>query len=168
MKTCIACARSLPLESFYRHPQMKDGRLGRCIECHKSGVQRVRKERHDYYVAYDRMRYERDYEKRKLAVERYRKTEAAKEALKKARASSAVRYPERNTARYALGNAVRDGRVIKPDACEMCGVSGKLHGQHDDYTKPLDVRWLCVPCHTLVHRGERAVIHRRRAQCAET
>ncbi len=168
MKTCIACARSLPLESFYRHPNAKDGRLGRCIECHKSEVRRVRKERRDYYVAFDRMRYERDYEKRRLNAERYAKTEAGKESRGKAQASYRIRNPERRTAHIALGNAVRDGRVVKPDACEMCGVAGKLHGHHDDYTKPLDVRWLCIPCHTLVHHGERAVIHKRRAQCAET
>jgi hypothetical protein len=35
--------------------------------------------------------------------------------------------------------------------CEVCG-SHPADAHHDDYTKPLDVRWLCEPHHMQVHR----------------
>ena len=47
-----------------------------------------------------------------------------------------------------VGQAVRDGRLI-PQPCEKCGAS-PTHAHHDDYSKPLDVRWLC-PVHHAEH-----------------
>jgi ribosomal protein S27AE len=51
-----------------------------------------------------------------------------------------------------VGRAVRDGVISKPDACEECGEKKDLHGHHDDYDFPLDVRWLCSACHLRWHR----------------
>ena len=37
-KTCFKCNLSLPIEEFYEHPKMKDGRLGKCKSCTRKGV----------------------------------------------------------------------------------------------------------------------------------
>lgn len=52
-----------------------------------------------------------------------------------------AKYPEKYKARYMLRNAVRLGKVIK-GCCEVCG-SPIVESHHDDYSKPLEVRWLC-------------------------
>lgn len=62
------------------------------------------------------------------------------------------KYPEKYKARNLLNSAVRDGRVIKPGACESCGAKEHIHGHHDDYSKPLDVKWLCAACHKARHK----------------
>lgn len=56
-------------------------------------------------------------------------------------------------AQQALKVAVRRGRLIRPTLCEECGQPGRrIEGAHRDYTRPLDVRWLCTSCH---HRFDR-------------
>jgi len=55
--------------------------------------------------------------------------------------------PEKYKAHTAVNNAVRDGRLTKSEACDNCGDTGRIHGHHDNYDRPLVVDWLCVPCH---------------------
>jgi hypothetical protein len=52
-------------------------------------------------------------------------------------------------ARSQARHAARMGRIIKTD-CEVCGVS-PVEGHHTDYSKPLEVRWLCIPHHQAQH-----------------
>lgn len=56
----------------------------------------------------------------------------------------------RMAARGAVSNAIRAGRLIR-QPCERCGVP-EAQAHHDDYSKPLDVRWLCQEHHNDVHR----------------
>lgn len=39
---------------------------------------------------------------------------------------------------------------LKPQTCEVCGEKAEKH--HDDYSKPLEVRWLCRKHHLGLHR----------------
>src|ERR1017187_6287210 len=43
--------------------------------------------------------------------------------------------------------AVLRGELSVPDQCEKCGKTSRLEAHHDDYSKPLAVRWLCKACH---------------------
>ncbi len=56
-------------------------------------------------------------------------------------------------------SAIRAGTITPRDACETCGESGtfkdgrrSVQAHHDDYNKPLSVRWLCQRCHHEWHR----------------
>lgn len=59
----------------------------------------------------------------------------------------------KHLARMALNSAVRRGIIERPTACERCRGEGAVQGHHDDYAKPLEVRWLCATCHGLEHRA---------------
>ena len=47
--------------------------------------------------------------------------------------------------------AIKQGRLARMP-CEICGVA-KVDAHHDDYSKPLDVRWLCRSHHLEFHRS---------------
>lgn len=62
-------------------------------------------------------------------------------------------------ARNELHDAVRHGLVIRPRACSECGdTESTIHAHHTDYAKPLEVVWLCPPCHGKAHRGKRVIV----------
>ena len=61
------------------------------------------------------------------------------------------RYPDRIKAREAAAYAVKSGKIPKR-ACEICGNPNvQLH--HDDYSRPLEIRFLCVKHHREYHQG---------------
>jgi len=64
-------------------------------------------------------------------------------------------HPEGPRAHKLVYAAVRLGEIERPDRCEGCGRGVRLHGHHADYTKPLQIRWLCGSCHRLAHRRPR-------------
>jgi hypothetical protein len=66
-------------------------------------------------------------------------------------------------ARYYVQNAVRDGRLIRPDRCEKCnkkdwGIKrSMIEAHHYKGYSPefwLVVRWLCTDCHKEVMSNE--------------
>lgn len=149
-KVCRQCRVPKPIDGFYTHPSAGDGRMAICKECHKANVRRNYRDNIEHYHAYERGRAMLPH--RVEGREQYQRTEAGRTAITRARQRSDARYPERRAARIALGNAVRDGKVVK-QPCEVCG-NPKSHGHHDDYSKPLDVRWLCSTHHREHHRNE--------------
>lgn len=55
--------------------------------------------------------------------------------------------PEAKLATRAVQQAIRHGVLARPETCEECGERRRIEGAHLDYARPLDVRWLCIPCH---------------------
>lgn len=55
----------------------------------------------------------------------------------------------RRKARSQLNHHLRDKNISR-QACEVCGVAAEAH--HDDYSKPLEVRWLCFRHHREWHK----------------
>lgn len=132
IKTCFKCGRSLPISEFYTHPKMADGHLNKCKECTKKDS-KARRENHP----------ERDYETRIAACKK---------------------RPNKKNAHMAVDAAIRAGIITRPDRCSGCGCPDSEHrieAHHYDYSKPLDVIWLCTPCHRRmdaqrrIRRGEK-------------
>ena len=73
------------------------------------------------------------------------------DGITRQRVEQLLRWADQN-ARNILNRAVRSGRIKKPHFCERCEEETQdLEAHHDDYGKPLDVEWLCIPCHNVVH-----------------
>lgn len=149
MKRCFKCQCEKPLEDFYRHAAMGDGRLGKCKECTKNDVKRHRQENLESVRAYDRLRSSMPH--RVAARKDYAKTPEGRLAHARALKVSATRFPERAKARTTFGNAVRDGKVIPWPVCAVPECCGRPQGHHPDYSRPLDVVWLCSKHHRETH-----------------
>lgn len=145
-KACFKCGERKPLDGFYRHPMMADGHLNKCIDCAKADVRSSRAARSEYYRAYDRSR----------AKEPHRIEARRKALVSKPQAPRPERDPKKRAARIAVANAVRDRKLTRSPECEICAITCDAHGHHEDYNKPLDVIWVCVPCHALIHAYWRA------------
>lgn len=106
--------------------------------------------------AADRARYARDRGKRLEAMGAYSKTETGRAAQKRARDKWVAANPEKRRAQQAVSNAVRDGRLVRGTVCEQADATcrGRIEAHHDDYSKPLEVRWLCVGHHRAAHHTE--------------
>ena len=61
------------------------------------------------------------------------------------------RYPERVRAREKVLYALKRGKLMR-QPCEVCGET-KTQAHHDDYSKPLEVRWLCKKHHDEFHKN---------------
>jgi hypothetical protein len=63
------------------------------------------------------------------------------EIAKKTREKWNKNNPEKVKVQQQLNDEIKKGK-IKRKPCEICG-NPKSHGHHDDYSKPLEVIWLC-------------------------
>lgn len=63
----------------------------------------------------------------------------------------AAAHPERRKVWEIVNNSIKKGE-IKRQKCEICG-NTKTVVHHDDYSKPLSVKWFCYKCHTNYHRN---------------
>jgi len=124
VKTCFKCGAEKPLTEFYKHPRMADGHVNKCKTCNKADVRVNRRKNLEYYRHYDRNRG-------------YRGSYSTK---------------AKNKTRWSTNNAVRDGRLDKPESCQVCGCKPKkLEAHHHDYSRHDYVTWVCTPCHHKFH-----------------
>jgi MinD superfamily P-loop ATPase len=70
-------------------------------------------------------------------------------------------YSIQKRSHKAVERAVAKGLLVRPSLCDGCGNTCKPHAHHDDYSKPLNVMWLCSSCHAVKHPGNRTSIASR-------
>lgn len=128
---CRLCGVDKPLQEFSRSRRRVLGFDSMCRECDRARW---------------KTEYGRAYRERNREAERVRRLGQYRPKVRdraKDRARDAVRY------------AVTTGKIVKPQECPACGASDKrIDAHHEDYSKPLDVVWLCSICHGRVHRKQ--------------
>ena len=137
-KQCFKCGRVLDIEEFYSHKPSKDGHLGKCKDCTKQDSKIRRRLFPKIIAEYESIRSKT--EKRKTSRLFY--TRKYQEE-----------YPQRIAANRKLRRAIKEGKIIRPEQCSICGKYGKIYAHHYDYNKPLDVVFVCQSCHKRIHAG---------------
>jgi len=135
-KKCFKCGKIKDMVYFYKHSEMADGHLGKCIACAKKDALAHRKKNLSRVREYDRTRGKLPHRIRANVAhtKKYRKE-----------------YPLKYAASLLLNNAVRSGKIKKPQKCSACNAECRIMGHHEDYHKPLDVVWVCQICHKKIH-----------------
>ncbi len=134
MKRCTGCGETKPLDDFYKKNKTSTDRSSRCKQCQIASAKRY---------------YRRTFPSRQAYNRQYNQTPQRKAAHAQHGKNERTRHPLRLKARDAVIHAIRDGRLLR-QPCEVCGAEN-VEGHHDDYAKPLDVRWLCFEHHRIAH-----------------
>jgi len=134
-KNCFKCNAVKPLSEFYKHSGMADGHVNKCKSCNKKDVNENRLKNIDYYREYDRER-----------AKNYIRQQASSEISKAWRQVD----KRRDFCHNAVSRAIKSGQLVR-QPCLRCGNEKSL-AHHEDYDKPLDVMWLCQPCHKQRHK----------------
>lgn len=150
MQVCRLCGAEKDFSQFYKHPKTKTGFDSKCKDCAKSISKAARERNIDHYKEKSRIRSKKP--ENVAARKAYRQTEQGKKAAARAHKAYQMRAPLRRIAHIAVGNAIRDGRLIPWPFCAVpdCDCS-KVEAHHPDYSRPLDVVWLCNKHHREAH-----------------
>ncbi len=140
---CKHCSQDKAAEGFYKCSSSK------CKECIKASARQHRQENLEHVRAYDRMRGSMPH--RVAARADYAKTSAYAKSHAAAAMRWSAKHPERRRANILVGNAVRDGRLMAWPVCAVPECANRPQGHHPDYSRPLDVVWLCPSHHEAAH-----------------
>lgn len=132
-KKCYKCGQELPITEFNWADKKSGKRQGMCRKC---------------FSEYNKVRYASNPDKFKSAVKSYR--ESNPEKVLETRLATNAKNPNKQNARRCVEAAIAAGVLTRPDHCYGCGCSAAEHrieAHHHDYNKPLEIIWLCTPCH---------------------
>jgi hypothetical protein len=130
-KRCRLCLNDKPMSEFYLRSRMRDGHRSECKAC-------LLARSSEWYLV-----------NRELKPKRRPLTGAERWQRDKKKLD-----PVKRQARIDVSHAIRRGELTKKP-CETCGAD-KAEAHHDDYSKPLEVRWLCKTHHMEHHWGAAA------------
>lgn len=150
VKQCRTCGAVKPLSEFAKHSTARDRKRSSCRKCNSEKAK---------YLTELRKTPEQRARLRAYATSVRHTPRVLEKSRRHARASR-ERYPEKAEAHRQLRLALKQGKIIKPDACQSCRAvdprcaDGRtaLHGHHHrGYDNPLEVMWLCALCHRAEH-----------------
>jgi len=167
MKKCCKCKQIKEFSDFYKNKSKKDGLCTECKSCQKMfwKSQRGKDIKRNSAKKYRETNKEKIVEQKRKYYQTFAGTESHQKANKKYCSSDNGReyyrnhakrqrekFPQRAKARRELGHAVDAGKINRPDTCVFCGKQSFTEGHHKDYSKPLEVDWLCRDCHKNLHQ----------------
>ena len=144
MKQCTRCGVSNAAEFFYKNAAADDGLTSACKAC-LSAYQKARKAKLD---ALKPSGWKKKTADKAAYMQEWKAKNPGKMTLAKKRwlENNPLRAKVRDAVKYAL----KTGKLTRLP-CFVCGEL-ESHGHHPDYSRPLDVVWLCKPHHDEVHR----------------
>lgn len=175
-KVCTGCKEEKNFDEFGKD---KKGRFGLNQKCKVCCSARAKLTVHSESAIEKRRKYKSEWQKKKRPILNARLRERYKNNLEEERKRSVLRMrkymasekgkakhqettrlyeslnPEKISAQRKVRAAIKSGRLIRPSICEVCKKPSSVHGHHEDYSKPLEVIWMCHYCHLYHHQRSR-------------
>ena len=157
MQTCSKCKSQKPHSEYYKSSKTvcKPCCLEKCAEYREKNREKVRAHDRERNNTDARRKDRRDRNRRKYENPEFRASETARHKR------NVEKHPIRHSAVWAANNAQKAGKLHK-EPCQRCGQVDNVQAHHEDYSKPLDVVWLCPKHHGERHREINE--HRRHAE----
>lgn len=152
MKKCSSCGVEKDFSMFQVRRASKDGLTSSCKHCLSIRDKKRANKPNRVLARFEYSKTERGREARKRATDAYELKNSFAVAESKKRWED--KNPKKKSVHGLVAYAIKNG-VIKRRPCEICGHK-KSHAHHDDYDKPLDVRWLCSRHHQEWHAANGA------------
>ncbi len=140
MKTCSHCKIEKLELKFHKNCSRGDGLQNQCKDC-KAGSSRRHYQLH----------------KKEILEQRrgYWQSPTGKVVQNKANQKRRARYPKKCKAVQTVNNAITAGKLKRPTVCPFCNTHTFIEAHHSDYSKPLEVVWLCRLCHRKLHKSDK-------------
>lgn len=138
-KRCFKCRQTKPLGEFYAHPMMADGHLNKCKTYTKLDVRDRRLAEPEKLSAYEKQRNS-TFERRQQFLDGQRRRRS--------------NHPEKARAYNIVRRALITGWLVRPSVCPVCNEPRPVQAHHADYSRPLDIEWLCFRCHRERRHGQ--------------
>lgn len=162
---CKTCHEEKEENDFYSDERRPTGRFAECILCCRARALRWRRS-HLNRAREQSKKWNREHREQIARCQRANNAEnreKIREKNKRIYRSHRNEYkqmvadwrkinPEKAKAHDLFKSALHFGKIVRPEICSRCGKSGKIHGHHEDYSKPLEVIWLCSVCHARMHK----------------
>ena len=145
MKTCTKCNESKPVEAFRPDERSPDGYAYWCRRCFNRASEASKRRNKEAYNAKERAKYARRMVK--LHGDGYVVGSPENRSVRASKLDPEVKRLRHN-ARRVTRRAIAEGKLVKLP-CQVCGGDSEAH--HPDYSKPLDVVWLCASHHKEIH-----------------
>lgn len=133
--TCSRCKKEKHGSEFPNNACKPTGKVPYCTPCRSEKQSADREAKRDMFYAREQRSRAKNREPARVAAKRNNDAK-----------------PKAVYARGAVRNEVKHGRLVR-GPCEVCGTTKNVRGHHDDYDKPLEVRWLCSVHHTEWHEA---------------
>ncbi len=139
---CGSCLIEKEDKCFYKDASRSNGLSCHCKDCIREQQRKSREADPEAARRKNRLRYHRV----KLTPQ-YRIRITRKQKLRRAV------HPDKYKARRKVMHEIEMGRMVR-GVC-ACGSTENIQAHHEDYSKPMEVVWMCAVCHRKHHGSQK-------------
>jgi len=157
--TCRKCSAERSNKWYYENKEKANENRKQHYLNHRDEALRKQKDRYEKnYVeirkrANERNRLPENREKNRIRTQKY--VENNKDKIRVRTGQWKRDNPEKSSAYLHVMWALKLGVLEKPKSCQSCNKEIKVEAHHEDYSKPLEIMWLCKICHETLHHKEK-------------